>query len=159
MEKYEVRQIGYTSRWGVWDISLSQWVKTAGGAPRPFRTKEDATDFLRSLTGTVSQRVAEVLHPDEPLQEIHHSTDTLHPDNKILYRQGAVVEVALAGDVRHVVRGRIVGIATQDVLDHWIVSLDNMLPDWPYQCISVQHTFIRPAGDNRPFLCEGVPRV
>ena len=85
MEKYEVRQIEDTSRWGVWDISLSQWVKTAGGAPRPFRTKEDATDFLRSWTGTVSQRVAEVLHPDQPLQEVHHSTDTLpHPDNKIL---------------------------------------------------------------------------
>lgn len=85
--------------------------------------------------------------------------NVLHPDNKIEYREGDRVEVALGGDVKEVVLGTIRGISSAHVLDFWIVQLDQLLPSWEYSCITAQHTFVRPLGDNRPFLCEGVFRV
>ena len=83
----------------------------------------------------------------------------IHPDNKIHYREGDRVEFTLYGDVSKLLRGIIVGIATSHIIDQFIVRLDEMLPDWAYSCVIIQHTFIRPLGDNRPFLCEGVSRI
>ena len=84
---------------------------------------------------------------------------TLHPDNKIAYHEGDRVEVALSGDVDRVVKATVCGIASAHIIDHWIVRLDEPIGTWEFSCISVQHTFIRPLGDNRPFLCEGRSRV
>lgn len=85
--------------------------------------------------------------------------NTLHPDNKIAYQEGDRVEVALSGSVDAIVHGTIRGISSEHIIDHWIVQLDMQLPTWKFSCINVQHTFIRPEGDNRPFLCEGISRV
>lgn len=83
----------------------------------------------------------------------------LHPANKIRYREGDRVEIALSGDTANIVMGTIVGFAADHIIEWWIVKLDRLLSTWEFSCISVQHTFIRPSGDNRPFLCEGVSRI
>lgn len=86
-------------------------------------------------------------------------TDPIHPDNKIHYNEGDRVQFTIDGNVNKLYHGTIVGFATNHLIDQWIVRLDEKLPDWEYSCIIVQHTFIRPFGDNRPFLCEGISRV
>ena len=83
----------------------------------------------------------------------------IHPDNKISYSEGDRVEFTLDGDVSSLLRGTIVGFASSHLIDQFIVRLDVMLLNWAYSCVVVQHTFIRPLGDNRPFLCEGISRV
>ena len=35
-----------------------------------------------------------------------------------------------------------------------IIKLDNPLPHYNYEAITVQHTFIKTFADNKPFLCE-----
>jgi hypothetical protein len=84
----------------------------------------------------------------------------LHSDNKIEYAEGDKVEIAMNGDVADIRTGVICGRATiSSLIDFWIVRFDKPNDVYPFSCASVQHTFIRPTGDNRPFLCEGVPRV
>jgi hypothetical protein len=83
----------------------------------------------------------------------------LHPANKIRYTEGQQVDVALAGDIETLRKGTIRGLISEHLIDHWIVEFNEPVEGWPYSCISVQHTFLRPSGDNRPFLCEGFSRV
>jgi len=85
--------------------------------------------------------------------------EVLHPDNKIRYNDGDRVQIALNGDPQDLYEGTIVGLASEHIIDYWIIELDYMLPNWSYHCITQQHTFIRPRCDNRPFLCEGVSRI
>lgn len=80
----------------------------------------------------------------------------LDPALKIKYADGAPVQIALAGNPKHLLTGRIVGFMSEHVIDTWAVELDAKLPDWDYRVIPVQHTFIRPMGSNEPFLCEQV---
>lgn len=84
----------------------------------------------------------------------------LDPANKIEYVDQQPVEVLLGGDPEKLVTGRVIGRATSNgLIDYWIILLDERINDYPFQAIAVQHTFIRPQGDNRPFLCEGVSRA
>lgn len=84
--------------------------------------------------------------------------EVLHPDNKIKYNEGDRVQIALGGDVNNIVTGIVCGISSEHVIDFWIIKLDHFIDGWQYSCVTFQHTFIRPIGDNRPFLCEGVSR-
>ena len=74
--------------------------------------------------------------------------------NKPVYKNGDRVEVAIAGKIEQVVTGTIIGIGMNHIVDHWIVKLDKNIPDYPFDAILQQHTFIRMLGDNCPFLCE-----
>lgn len=80
------------------------------------------------------------------------SFPVIHPDNKTRYENEERVEVVLDGR-EPVYTGRIIGIASSGLLDHWIVMLDEKLDSWPFQAVALQHTFIRRAGSNMPFLC------
>lgn len=77
----------------------------------------------------------------------------VHPDLKTEYGEGDRVEFVLDGKPP-VYKGKIVGIASRHILDHWIVQPDERLPDWAYSCVSLQHTFIRREGSNDEFLCQ-----
>lgn len=52
------------------------------------------------------------------------------------------------------IRGRIVGLVSEHIIDFWIVEMDEFLPLWEFKAISVQNTFLRPEGSNEPFLWE-----
>lgn len=73
-----------------------------------------------------------------------------------VYQMNDRVQCALNGDVNNIIGGRIVGKATiENVIDFWIVDFDRTFePEYPYTTVSVQHTFMRPFGSNKPFLCE-----
>lgn len=81
---------------------------------------------------------------------------SLDPIFKIRYKDGDRVQVAIAGNTEMIVSGTIVGLASEHVIDMWIVLLDELLPykEYPYRAFVAQHTFIRRLGDNKPFLCE-----
>lgn len=83
----------------------------------------------------------------------------LHQDNKIEYTDQQQVQVTLDGNIDNVVTGRIVGKASSGIIDIWIVLLDKPIEGFPFSAFTTSHTLIRPLGDNRPFLCEGVSRV
>lgn len=76
--------------------------------------------------------------------------------NRVVYKNGDRVDVAVNGDVNNIVLGTVVGLASNNIIDHWLVNLDKRLPGnvYPYDAVSFQHTFIRLRGDNKPFLCE-----
>jgi len=82
----------------------------------------------------------------------------LHPDNKTHYQDNDLIDVALNGDCTKIYKGRIRGLASEHIIDMWIVEIENpfLYEDlkWPYSCITVQHTFLRKRGSNEPFLCE-----
>ena len=86
-------------------------------------------------------------------------SQVLHPDNKIEYNEGDEVEIVLDGNIKNIMNATICGKASEHIIDFWIVKLDNKIHNYQYSCLSVQHTFIRPKGDNRPFLCEGISRT
>ena len=81
-------------------------------------------------------------------------TDVLHPINKTKYLDGSRVEFTLDGNVSKTHRGAICGIASEGVIDEWIIRLDNKLETWAFSTIVLPHTFIRLEGSNSPFLCE-----
>ena len=83
----------------------------------------------------------------------------IHPNNKIEYIEGDRVQFTVDGDVESLHTGTIVGIATRHIIDGWIIRLDAPIENWLFSCVVIQHTFIRPIGDNRPFLCEGFSRI
>ena len=77
--------------------------------------------------------------------------------NKPYFKNGDRVEVALAGYIDQIMLGTIIGKASEHVIDFWIVRFDKPLApelNYPYEATTVQHTFIRKVGENRPFLCE-----
>ena len=81
----------------------------------------------------------------------------LHPDNKIMYREGQHVKIAMHGNIKNIYTGVIRGFAIQGLLDFWIVELDK--PNdliWPYSCLTVQHIFLLPIASNERFLCEQI---
>jgi hypothetical protein len=80
--------------------------------------------------------------------------DPLHPDNHRHWVDQERVEVAWCGNADNVFRGTVIGLASQHVLDFWIVLLDEKPAGWEYRAVTVQHTFMRPEGANEPFLCE-----
>ena len=88
--------------------------------------------------------------------------DVLNPANKIDYTDGQEVEVMLDRNSAVIITGKVIGRGTaadSAIIDWWIVLLDKKIDGFPYSAITVPHTSIRPRGDNRPFLCEGVSRV
>lgn len=85
--------------------------------------------------------------------------EPLHPENKAAHADGDRVQFTVDGDVTRLHTGTIIGVASRNVIDQWIVLLDEALPGWPYRSIVVQNTFIRKLGSNEPFLCEGRNRL
>jgi len=78
-----------------------------------------------------------------------------HDMNKTKYNNGDRVQVAIYGDVSHIITGTIVGLAVDHILDFWLVQTDERIDsNYPFDVASIQNTFIRKIGDNRPFLCE-----
>lgn len=76
---------------------------------------------------------------------------------RIKFKNGARVEIALAGNINNIVCGKIIGLASEHLVDMWIILLDGIIiKDYPYEAMVCQHTFIRLVGDNKPFLCERV---
>ncbi len=70
----------------------------------------------------------------------------LDPALKIDYQDQDPVMVRLNGPTSPAVFGRILGRATApDILDYWIVLLDEPLPDYPYSAVSVPHIFLQRA--------------
>lgn len=85
--------------------------------------------------------------------------EPLHPENKVAYVDGDRVQFTIDGDVARLYVGTVIGILSRQIIDHWIVLLDEPIPEWPYRSVAVQHTFIRKLGSNEPFLCEGRNRL
>jgi hypothetical protein len=81
--------------------------------------------------------------------------DALDPANKIAYVDQQQVEVYIKGPFELRFTGRIIGRATnENVIDYWMVLLDEKMPGYEYSAISVPHVSIRPKGSNTPFLTE-----
>ena len=80
----------------------------------------------------------------------------LNPSNKIPYKNGDKVEIIPSGRIENgIYRGTILGPASQpNIIDYWIVGLDEQIPDYPWDAVSIGHIFIRPQGTNQKFLCE-----
>ena len=81
------------------------------------------------------------------------TVNPLHPDNKVQYQDGDRIKFLIPGDEQGEVKhGRIVGIASSHVIDHYIVEPFEKIGDW--SCWSIQHPHIRPETSNLPFLCK-----
>lgn len=77
----------------------------------------------------------------------------IHPDNKVEYGDHDRVEFVIVTD-GPVYTGRIVGIASSHIIDHWIIQPDHKIPGWKYSCVSIPHPQIRREGSNQEFLCR-----
>lgn len=73
---------------------------------------------------------------------------------RIKFKNGDRVQVALAGNVDNLYSGTIIGLASEHVVDMWIIRVDESIKNYPYEALVQQHTFLRLVGDNKPFLCE-----
>ena len=79
---------------------------------------------------------------------------TLNPANKVKYGYGDLVDIAWDGDPTDIRKGKVVGLISEHIIDMWAVELFEFLENWPYKVVALQHTFLRPTGSNRRFLCE-----
>lgn len=53
-------------------------------------------------------------------------------------------------------RGRIVGIISENIVDFWIVEMDDFLEGWDFKAISIPNTLLRSEGSNEKFACEAI---
>ena len=74
--------------------------------------------------------------------------------NKPKYVNGDRIQIALDGYTNNIIEGTVIGIASEHVIDLWIVRFDKRLDHYPFDAATIQHTFMRKIGDNKPFLCE-----
>lgn len=75
----------------------------------------------------------------------------IHPDNKTVYQDQERVEFIIVAD-GPIYKGKIVGVANSHLIDHWMIQLDEKIPDWEFSCVSIPHPQIRREGSNVEFL-------
>jgi hypothetical protein len=74
--------------------------------------------------------------------------------NRIRYKNGDKVEIAVLGDTNDIATGKIIGIASESLVTWWVVILDHGMADFEWSAFVAPHYNIRHLGCNEPFLCE-----
>ncbi len=78
----------------------------------------------------------------------------LKQSDKPEYANNDVVEFLLDGNVNgKIYTGKVVGKAISNVIDHWIILLDEKVEGYPWDAVTIPHTFIRKKGGNDTFPC------
>ena len=69
---------------------------------------------------------------------------TLENKPKFVYGQTVYVDMKAMGVGDGYLQGKIVGLATRHIIDHWLVEFERDFGStYPYRVVSVQHTFIK----------------
>jgi hypothetical protein len=79
----------------------------------------------------------------------------LHPQDKPVFKNRDEVEFILDGDVAgKIYTGRIACRSINNVIDHWVIILDEKVEGYDWDAVTIPHTFIRRKGGNDTFPCE-----
>jgi hypothetical protein len=68
---------------------------------------------------------------------------------KPIFKDGDIVDVAIEGNVENIVRGTVIGIVSEGIIDWWIVQIDETdrhRLDYDFRAFACQHYWLRKLG-------------